>query len=127
VRGKILHHESKIAGKTKFFVVLNDVWPPADGHLIYAFLTSNIERVARLSKGTCPIVTLAAGSYPCCKMETAIDLTQIISEPFASVSSAPSYKIIAQMSADDMARICDAVKHSTIITRKLKKRILGDG
>lgn len=126
MRGKILHHESRIAGKTKYLAVLNDTWPPADGLLIYAFLTSNVERVTRLSKGTSPVVILAAGSYRCCRMETAIDLTQIISEPFAAVSSAASYKEVAQLSAGDMARICDAVRRSTIITRRLKNRILGE-
>lgn len=82
MRGKILHHESRIAGKTKFLLVLDDEWPPADGLVAYAFLTSNVERVRRLSVGTSPIVVLAAGSYPCCRVETAIDLTQIILEPF---------------------------------------------
>ena len=126
MRGTILHHYSRIAGKTKFLVVLNETWPPDDGFVIYAFLTSNVERVTRLSKGTSPIVILEAGSYPCCTVETAIDLTQIIDEPFAVVSSAASYKVVAQLEADDMAKVCDAVRRSTIVTRKLKKRILGD-
>jgi mRNA-degrading endonuclease toxin of MazEF toxin-antitoxin module len=126
MRGRILHHYSRIAGKTKFLVVLNDVWPPADGFVVYAFLTSNVERVRRLSQGRSPIVVLPAGSYPCCTVETAIDLTQIISEPFATVSSAASYKEIAQVSADDMAAIRDAVRRSTIIARRLKNRILGE-
>ncbi len=126
MRGRILHHHSAIAGKTKFFVVLNHAWPPADGRVIYAFLTSNVERVTRLSASKCPVVILPPGSYPCCKLETAIDLTQIIDEPFADVSTAESYKEVATLTKSDLLAVLDAVKRSTIITRMVKKRIIGE-
>ena len=126
MQGRILHHYSEIAGKTKFFVVLNHAWPAPDNRIVYAFLTSNVERVKRLSEGRSPVVILPAGSYAFCTLDTAIDLTQILDEAFADVSGADSYKEVAALTGSHLQSVLAAVKRSTIITRRLKRRILGE-
>src|SRR6266545_1044359 len=91
-RGAIFHHYSVRAAKTKFLVVLNHTWPPADGLVVYAFTTTNVGHFASARVPENTIVRLDAGDYPFVTAPTVIDLTRPEVEQLSAIVSAPSFK-----------------------------------
>ena len=125
-RGAVFHHLSARAGKTKFLVVLNHDWPPDDGVVAYAFMTSNVDHFAAAKVPEDFIVRLEPGDYAFVSLPTVIDLTRPETEQLTSIVSAPSFKFVTQLRPDHVKAIDDAVRKSTVIVRKLKKMILAD-
>lgn len=125
-RGAVFHHLSARAGKTKFLVVLNSRWPPNDGIVAYAFMTSNVAHFAAARVPEDTIVRLEPGDYSFVTAPTIIDLTRPEIEHIAAIVSAPSFKFVAQLRPDHVKVIDDAVRKSTVIVRKFKKMILAD-
>jgi hypothetical protein len=123
-RGAIFHHFSTRAGKTKYLVVLNHTWPPNDGLAVYAFTTTNIDHFTEERVRLQPVVRLYAGDYPFVIAPTVIDLTRPEVEQLAAIVSAPAFKFVVQLRSDHMKAIDEAVRESTVITRRLKKMIL---
>ncbi len=123
-RGAVFHHFSPRAGKTKYLVVLNRTWPPADGLVVYAFTTTNIEHFAKARVPEETIVRLNPGDYPFVKAPTVIDLTRPELEQLSTIVSAPSFKFVAQLRSEHVTAIDDAVRASTVIVRKVKKMIM---
>jgi hypothetical protein len=69
-------------------------------------------------------VRLYPGDYPFVTAPTVIDLTRPEVEQLAAIVSAPAFKFVVQLRSDHMKAIDDAVRESTVITRRLKKTIL---
>src|SRR5438045_9053077 len=88
-RGAVFHHFSARAEKTKFLVVLNHTWPPTDGLVAYAFMTTNVDHfsAARVPENT--IVRLERGEYAFVTSPTVIDLTRPEVEQLSAIVSAP--------------------------------------
>ena len=125
-RGAVFHHYSARAAKTKFLVVLNHTWPPADGLVVYAFTTTNTEHFAAAHVPENTIVRLAPGDYPFVSAPTVIDLTRPEIEYLSAIVSTPSYKFVVQLRTEHVKAIDAAVRASTVVVRKLKKLILAD-
>lgn len=125
-RGAVFHHFSPRAGKTKFLVVLNHSWPPADGLAVYAFTTTNVDHFAAARVPENTIVRLNPGDYPFVTAPTVIDLTRPEVEQLIAIVSAPSFKFVVQLRAEHVKAIDDAVRASTVIVRKVKKMILSN-
>gem|GEM_PF-1289137 len=123
-RGAVFHHFSERAQKTKFLVVLNHTWPPPDGLVVYAFTTTNVGHFTEERVRMQPVVRLYPGDYPFVTAPTVIDLTRPEVEQLAAIVSAPAFKFVVQLRSDHMKAIDDAVRESTVITRRLKKMIL---
>jgi hypothetical protein len=123
-RGAVFHHFSARAQKTKFLVVLNHTWPPPDGLVVYAFTTTNVGHFTEERVRMQPVVRLYPGDYPFVTAPTVIDLTRPEVEQLAAIVSAPAFKFVVQLRSDHMKAIDDAVRESTVITRRLKKMIL---
>src|SRR5436309_1600988 len=123
-RGAVFHHFSARAGKTKYLVVLNHTWPPDDGLVVYAFTTTNVDHFTEERVRLQPVVRLDPGEYPFVTAPTVIDLTRPEIEQLAAIISAPSFKFVVQLRTDHIAAIDEAVRKSTVITRKMKKMIL---
>lgn len=123
-RGAVLHHYSARAGKTKFLVVLNQTWPPADGLVVYAFTTTNVEHFARAGVREETFVRLEPGDYSFVTAPTIIDLTRPEVEQLSAIVRAPAFKVVAQLRDEHVQAIDAAVRASTVIIRKLKKMIL---
>jgi hypothetical protein len=125
-RGAVFHHLSRKAGKTKFFVVLNRVWPPPDRGVVYAFATSNAGHFAKAKIPEDSIVRLEPGDYPFVKVPTVIDLTRPEIEELEALVRAPDFKFVTQLRPEHLTAIDDAVRVSRLISRKVKKMILAD-
>jgi len=69
-------------------------------------------------------VRLNPGDYPFVIAPTVIDLTRPEIEQITAIVSAPAFKFVVQLGPDHMKAIDDAVRESTVITRRLKKMIL---
>jgi hypothetical protein len=123
-RGAVFHHFSTRAGKTKFLVVLNHIWPPEDGLVVYAFTTTNVDHFTEERVRLQPVVRLNPGDYPFVTASTVVDLTRPDLEQLAAIVSAPAFKFVVQLGPDHVKAIDHAVRESTVITRKLKKMIL---
>jgi hypothetical protein len=123
-RGAVFHHFSSRAKKTKFLVVLNHTWPPDDGLVVYAFTTTNVDHFTEEHVRLQPVVRLDPGDYPFITAPTVIDLTRPEVEQLAAIVSAPAFKFVVQLRSEHMTAIDDAVRGSTVITRRLKKLIL---
>jgi hypothetical protein len=123
-RGAVFHHFSPRAGKTKYLVVLNRIWPPDDGLVVYAFTTTKVDHFTEERVRLQPVVRLYPGDYPFITAPTVIDLTRPEVEQLAAVVSASAFKFVVQLRADHMDAIDDAVLRSTVITRRLKTMIL---
>jgi hypothetical protein len=123
-RGAVFHHFSTRAGKTKYLVMLNHTWPPRDGMAAYAFTTTNVEHFAKARVPENTIVRLDPGDYSFVTAPTVIDLTRPEIEQLSAIVSAPSFKIVAQLTPEHMDAIDAAVRASTVIIRKVKKMIL---
>jgi hypothetical protein len=123
-RGAVFHHFSARAKKTKFLVVLNHAWPPEDGLVVYAFTTTNVDHFTEERVRLQPVVRLHAGDYPFITAPTVVDLTRPEVEQLAAIVSAPAFKFVVQLRADHVRAIDEAVRASTVITRKLKRMIL---
>jgi hypothetical protein len=123
-RGAVFHHFSTRAGKTKYLVALNHTWPPDDGLVVYAFTTTNIDHFTEERVRLQPVVRLSPGDYPFITAPTVIDLTRPEVEQLAAIVSAPAFKFVVQLGAVHVKAIDDAVRESTVITRRLKKMIL---
>ena len=67
---------------------------------------------------------LNPGDYPFVIAPTVIDLTRPEIEQITAIVSAPAFKFVVQLGPDHMKAIDDAVRESTVITRRLKKMIL---
>jgi hypothetical protein len=122
-RGAVFHHFSARAAKTKYLVVLNHTWPPDDGLVVYAFTTTNVGHFTNAFVLQ-PIVRLNPGEYPFITAPTVVDRTRPEIEQLAAIVNAPAFKFIVQLGPDHMKEIDDAVRESTVITRRLKKMIL---
>ncbi|HXI11324.1 MAG TPA: nucleotidyltransferase domain-containing protein [Thermoanaerobaculia bacterium] len=70
------------------------------------------------------IVRLNPGDYPFVTEPTVIDLTRPEVEQFSAIVRATSFKFVAQLSMEHVKSIDQAVRASTVITRKMKKMIL---
>ncbi len=123
-RGAVLHHFSTRANKTKYLVVLNRTWPPADGLVVYAFTTTNVAHFAAARVPEETIVRLNPGDYAFVTAPTIVDLTRPETEQLSAIVSARAFKFVVQLRPDHMKAIDDAVRASTVIVRKLKKMIL---
>jgi hypothetical protein len=123
-RGAVFHHFSPRAGKTKFLVVLNNSWPPADDLAVYAFTTTNVDHFAAARIPESTIVRLNPGDYPFVTAPTVIDLTRPEVEQLTAIVSAPSFKFVVQLRAEHVKAVDDAVRASTLIVRRVKKMIL---
>jgi hypothetical protein len=123
-RGAVFHHDSLRAGKTKFLVVLNHTWPPPNGLVVYAFTTTNVDHFAAARVPEESIVRLNPGGYPFVTAPTVIDLTRPEREQLSAIVGAPSFKFVAQLRAEHVKAIDDAVRASTRIERRVKKMIL---
>lgn len=123
-RGAVVHHFSERAQKTKFLVVLNHTWPPPEGLVAYAFTTTKVGHFTEERVRMQPVVRLEPGDYPFVTAPTVIDLTRPEVEQLAAIVSAPAFKFVVQLRSDHMKAIDDAVRESTVITRRLKKMIL---
>jgi len=123
-RGAVFHHFSARAAKTKYLVVLNHAWPPKDGLVVYAFTTTNVAHFTEERVRLQPVVRLNPGDYPFVIAPTVIDLTRPEIEQLSAIVSAPAFKFVVQLRPDHMKAIDDAVRESTVITRRLKKMIL---
>ena len=125
-RGVVFHHSSARAGKTKFLVGLNRKWPPDDGLVVYAFMTTNVDHFAGIHVSEETIVRLAPGDYPFVTAPTVIDLPRLEIEQLSAIVSAPAFKFAAQLRSEHVKAIDDAVRASTEIVRKLKKMVLSN-
>ena len=125
-RGAVFHHFSNRAGKTKFLVALNHIWPPDDGLVVYAFTTTNVDHFAGERARHLPVVRLNAGDYAFVTSPTVIDLTRPEIEQLAAIVSAPSFKFVVQLRPEHVRAIDEAVRASTVIVRKLKRLILAN-
>ena len=125
-RGAVFHHFSARAGKTKFLVVLNHTWPPSDGLVAYAFMTTNVDHFAVAGIPESTIVRLSPGDYPFVTKPTIIDLTRPETEQLSAIVSAPSFKFVVQLRSEHVKAIDGAVRASTVIVRTVKKMILAD-
>jgi hypothetical protein len=123
-RGAVFHHFSARAAKTKYLVVLNHTWPPDNGLVVYAFTTTNVGHFTDERVRLQPVVRLNPGDYPFVIAPTVIDLTRPEVEQLTAIVSAPAFKFIVQLGPDHMKAIDDAVRESTVITRRLKKMML---
>src|SRR5438045_768926 len=109
VRGAVFHHYSARAAKTKFLVVLNHTWPPADGLVVYAFTTTNVDHFAAASMPESCVVRLQPGDYSFVTAPTVIDLTRPEEEQLSAIVSAPSFKFVVQLRPEHVAAIDAAV------------------
>jgi hypothetical protein len=125
-RGAVFHHYSVRAGKTKFLVVLNHTWPPDGGLVVYAFTTTKVEHFAAVHIPEEAIVRLNPGDYPFVTAPTVIDLTRTEREQLSAIVGAQSFKFAAQLRAEHVKAIDDAVRASTRIERRVKKMILAN-
>lgn len=125
-RGAMFHHYSVRAGKTKFLVVLNHTWPPDDGLVIYAFTTTNVAHFAAAKVPEEAIVRLNPGDYPFVTAPTVVDLTRPEREQLSAIVGARSFQFVAQLRAEHVKAIDDAVRASTRIERRVKKLILAN-
>ena len=107
-RGAVFHHFSARAGKTKFLVVLNHDWPPDDGVVVYAFMTSNVDHFAAAKVPEESIVRLESGDYAFVSTATVIDLTRPEIEQLTAIVSAPSFKFVTQLRPDHVNAIDQA-------------------
>lgn len=123
-RGAVFHHFSSRAKKTKFLVVLNHTWPPEDGLVVYVFTTTNVDHFTEERVRLQPVVRLNPGDYPFVMEPTVIDLTRPEVEQLAAIVSAPAFKFVVQLRSEHMTAIDEAVRASTVITRRFKKMIL---
>lgn len=123
-RGAVFHHYSMTARKTKFLVVLNHTWPPPAGLVVYAFATSNLDYFARAGIPEAAIVRLSPGEYPFVKVPTVIDLTRPEVEELSAIVRAPDFKFVVQLRAEHLQAIDEAVRSSTLVSRRHKKMIL---
>lgn len=123
-RGAVFHHFSVRAGKTKFLIVLNHVWPPDDGLVVYAFTNTNVDHFTEERVRQQPVVRLNPGDYPFVTSPTVIDVTRPEIEQLAAIVSAPSFKFVVQLRPEHVRAIDEAVRASTVIVRKMKKLIL---
>ncbi|HUP46024.1 MAG TPA: hypothetical protein VM779_10990 [Thermoanaerobaculia bacterium] len=124
-RGAVFHYDSEYAGHGKFFVILNDVWPPPDGVIVYAYTTSQVDRFADGGIPESMIVRLQPRDYSFSPKETVIDLTAVRAKAADEFSNRAMFKFVCNLSDDDVKRVDDAVMASTRIVRKHKKAILG--
>lgn len=124
--GTILHHYSDIAEKTKYIVLLNNRWPPPDDVAIYAHCTSKLSHFADRTLMETMIVRLPMGAYDFCTAEeTVIDLTNTVERPTAEVVNSRQFRFIGRLNDQHINAIREAVRVSTVISRRAKRRILG--
>jgi len=105
-------------------VVLNHTWPPEGGLVVYAFTTTNVGHFTEERVRLQPVVRLNPGDYPFVIAATVIDLTRPEIEQLTAIVSAPAFKFVVQLAPNHVQAIDDAVRESTVITRRLKKMIL---
>jgi len=125
-RGTIYHHYSDIAGKGKYIILLNHGWPPTDGLVVYAHCTSQLTHFKGRALFEAMIVRLPQGAYDFCKAEeTVIDLANIVERPLAEVLDSRQFQYIGELSREHISAIDAAVRTSTVVSARMKKRILG--
>jgi len=113
-----------VAGKTKYLVTLNHIWPPDDGLVVYAFTTSNVEHFRRARIPEESIVRLDEGDYEFVTVPTVIDLTRPEVEQLSAIVGAPAFRFLVQLRLEHLQAIDESVRASPFISRKDKKRIL---
>jgi hypothetical protein len=123
-RGTIYHAYSEVAGKGKWIVVLNRAWPPSDGLVLYAFMTTKVDRFRRAGIPPSAYLELAVGAYDFCKEPTILDLTSIQLRPLAELLSASMFKYCGSMSQADVQMVDEVIAKSTFISQRHKKQIL---
>ena len=106
--------------------MLNHIWPPDDGLVVYAFTTTNVTHFTEERVRQQPVVRLNPGDYPFITSPTVIDLTRPEIEQLAAIVNAPYFKFVVQLRSEHVKAIDEAVRASTVIVRKLKKLILAN-
>ena len=122
VRGSILRFWWDTAGKHKFGIVLNAAWP--ESGVLLVITTSKLAFYDRVDLGG-DIVRIAAGAYPCFPKDTVINLREIIEVTIDDLVARGDFEIAASLSGENLAEIDRKVEASALISRKLKRRILG--
>jgi hypothetical protein len=123
--GAIYHGHSDVANKGKWIAVLNGVWPPIRGVVVYAFFTTKAGRFQRARIPASAYLTINVGEYSFVTEPTILDLTDLKTRPLEEILRAALFKFEGHLTEEHLRRVHEIVAKSTYVSPVNRKLVLG--
>jgi hypothetical protein len=124
--GAIFHGYSELAGKGKWIATLNLVWPPADGVVISAFMTTAFERFKRSRIPPTAYLEIPTGSYAFLNEPTILDLASLNERRLRDVLNARLFEYCGYLTDEHLAAARIVVSKSLYVTPPHRLLVTGD-